>query len=336
MSNKVNYEQVKIKIKEKSCGTSQLLTREDEFIDKNTPLTLTCKCGNTFITKYIGLNKISFLCKECRNEQASKRYRLSFDDVKKYIESKGCTYVSGDYINMKSLLTIKCKCGNIFKKSFSAFKNKEQHRCPDCGKESTRQSKIKYREEDAKKILADKGIELIGEYIDSYHPIDCVCSKGHKFSTKLQFVLYNKFGCLECSKEYQRGENANHYKGGESEVLDNFRKIIKEWKMEIAKKYDYKCALTGSKNDCVVHHLVPFKTIVEESCQELGLPLYRKLKDYDIEDYKKLENLILAKHTLDIGILLQRKVHKKFHSIYGLRNTNIEQFNDFVNKYYYK
>lgn len=334
MNIKVNYEYVKNKVKELSNGESELLTKKECFVNKDTPLTLTCKCGNTFQTKYAYLRKIAFQCEECRNKNASAKYRLNFDDVKKYIKSKGCEYVSGNYINNLSILTLKCKCGKIFKKKFVCFKSKGQNRCPDCGKERIRKSKIKYTENDAKKILAQKGITLLSKYINSYHPIECICSKGHKFTTRLQFVLYNKFGCLECSKNYHIGQNSSNYKGGESEVLDNFRKIIKDWKYQVAKKYNFVCALTGAKYDCVVHHLIPFKTIVEQSCQELNIPLHRNLKDYAPDDYKKLENLVLKKHTLDVGILLQRKVHKKFHSIYGLKSTNIEQFNEFVKKYY--
>ena len=76
--------------------------------------------------------------------------------------------------------------------------------------------------------------------------------------------------------------------------------------------------------------------IVKNSCKELNIPLYRKLKDYDIEKFKELEALVLKKHTLDIGILLQRKVHSKFHSIYGKTNNTVEQFNEFVKGYYPK
>ena len=141
-------------------------------------------------------------------------------------------------------------------------------------------------------------------------------------------------GCNTCAILNRSGKNSKLYKGGESEVLDNFRRIIKSWKTEIAKKYNYKCALTGAKYDCVVHHLKPFRQIIDECCKELNLPLHRKLKDYSMEDYKNLENLILKKHTIDIGILLQRKVHRKFHSIYGLKNTTIEQFNEFIKNHY--
>lgn len=333
MAKKLNFEYVNNFIKQKSEGRCELISKE--YINSITPLTLRCKCGNIFYSTFAKLKNSEMQCKTCRDKKASERYRLNINYVKDYIKSKGCEYISGEYINNFSLLTIKCKCGNIFLKNFTHFK-RGQSRCPDCGKENSRQSKFKYRKEDAEKILAEKNLKLIGDYIDSYHNIDCVCNKGHKFSTKLQFVLYKSFGCAECSKQYRVGENANHYLGGESEVLDRFRKILKQWKMNVAKKYNYVCALTGAKYDCVVHHLVPFVEIVKNSCKELNIPLYRKLKDYDIEKFKELETLVLKKHTLDVGILLQRKVHSKFHSIYGKTNNTVEQFNEFVKGYYPK
>lgn len=328
---KHTYEYVKNYISEKSNGECQLLSTE--YVNSTTPLTLKCKCGNNFNSNFNKLKNSLFICKNCRNELASQRYRTKLEDVIEYINNTGCEYISGEYKNNSSLLTIKCKCGNLFQKNFNHFKRGQQQ-CPKCGAESSRQSRFKYNKDDAIKILSKKGITLLSDYIDSYHYIDCICSKGHKFTTKLQLVLYNKFGCQQCSKEFQIGENANHYKGGESEVLDNFRKIIKGWKVEVAKKYNYVCALTGAKYDCVVHHLKPFRQIIDESCRELNLPLYRKLKDYSPENYKKLESLILKKHTLDVGILLQRKVHKKFHSLYGIRNNTIEQFEEFTKNYY--
>lgn len=329
MGKKLNYDYVKNYIKEKSSGGCKLLSKE--YINSTTPLTLECKCGNVFYSNFDKLKNSLMICKECRKNFFSKKYRLEFEKVKEYIKSKNCEYISGEYINNSSKLTLKCNCGNIFIKSFTHFK-RGQNRCQTCGKENTRLSKIKYSKKEAIDILSKKDLSLIGDYIDSYHKINCICSKGHKFSTKLQFVLYNKFGCLECSKQYHIGENANHYKGGESEVLDRLRKITKQWKMDVAKKYNYKCFLTNSKNDCVVHHLIPFMSIVKKSCEELNLPLYKKIKDYNIEDFKKLEELVLEKHTLDIGVLLQRKIHQKFHSIYGMVNNTKEQFIEFSKK----
>lgn len=99
-------------------------------------------------------------------------------------------------------------------------------------------------------------------------------------------------------------------------------------------KYKNKCFLTDVKKDCVIHHLKSFNTILNESLDELNLCLHRKLKDYSKDDFEKLENLVISKHKVEIGILLQRKVHNQFHSLYGKGDNTLEQFIDFTKKYY--
>lgn len=329
---KHTYEYVKNYIEEKSGGECKLISTE--YINSNSPLALQCKCGNVFYKSFYKLSNGFFMCKECLNKMRSQKYRKDFQSVIDYINSTDCEYISGEYINNSSLLTIKCKCGNLFEKNFNHFKRGQQQ-CPKCGAENSRKSKYKYDIETVRTILSQKGYTLLDkEYLSCAIPLKCVCSRGHTVNIVFNQFLNGSSGCTTCAILNRSGENSSLYKGGESEVLDNFRKIIKSWKIEVLKKYNYKCALTDAKYDCVVHHLKPFKQIVEESCKELNLPLNRKLKDYSSEDYIKLENLIIKKHTLDIGILLQRKVHSKFHSIYGVKNTTVEQFNEFIEKYY--
>jgi hypothetical protein len=246
----------------------------------------------------------------------------------------GCEYVSGKYISGKSKLTIKCKCGNLFEKDYFSFK-RGQHRCPKCGAESSRQSKIKYNIDIVRDILSKRGYTLLDkEYVNCTTPLKCVCSKGHETT-----IIFNQFlagcsGCKTCQYELLKIKNRKEERTSETEVLRDLRDSIKSWKREIAGKYDYKCYLTNSKRDCVVHHLYPFKNIVEDCCKELNIPLHRTFGEYTIEQYNNLKNLVISKHTLDIGILLQRKVHIKFHSIYGVSNTTITQLNEFIENYY--
>lgn len=331
-TKKLTYEYVKNFIKEQSGGDCELLS--NEYVNSSTPLALKCKCGNVFYKPFNNCSNGYFVCKDCLNKIRSQKYRKDFQEIKSFIEENGCQYISGEYENSTSLLTLKCKCGNLFQKNYNLFK-RGQRQCPKCGAESSRQSKFKYNIESVREILLKKGYTLLDDnYINCQTPIKCVCSRGHNVSIVFNQFLAGCSGCNTCAIINRSGKNSRLYKGGESEVLDNFRRIIKSWKIEVAKKYNYRCALTGAKYDCVVHHLIPFKKIVEESCKELNLPLHRKLKDYSIEEYKNLEALVLKKHTLDVGILLQRKVHAKFHSIYGVKNTTIKQFNEFIKNHY--
>ena len=315
-----------------TIGESELLSTE--YVNSQTPLQFKCKCGNIFersFSKYHSAKQ--YVCPTCAKNRASEISRLSLEDVKKYISEKGCEYVSGEYKNLSSRLKIKCSCGRIYERDFSHFRRGQQY-CEQCWHEKLRKSKTKYDTKSAKEILSKSGYTLLDEYIDCQKPLKCMCSKGHLFEIKFSYFLIGHSGCKACANENLKGEKHYNYKGGESEVIDYFRKHIKKWKQEVAKKYNYQCALTGARRDCVVHHLISFNTIIKEAAQETGVPILRKLKDYTKEQFSLLEQAVLQKHTTDIGILLQRKVHNKFHNIYGKGDNTVEQFKDFVKKYY--
>ena len=331
MPKKLLYHDICQKIQE--VGESQLLSTE--YVNSNSLLTFKCKCGNIFqrtFTKYYLAHQ--YVCPECAKKRRVDKSRLSFEDVKTYISSKGCEYLLGEYKNYSSILTLKCACGNTFKKDFAHFK-RGQNRCPKCGNKALKKAKMKYDYDTVKAILNKNGYTLLEDtYIDCQTPMKCQCQQGHIIFIKFSHFLVGHSGCKICANNNLKGEKHYNYKGGESEVIDYFRKHIKEWKKEVAKKYNYKCALTGSKTDCVVHHLTSFNTLIKEAAQEVGLPLLRKIGDYTKEQFALLEKAVLAKHTIDNGILLQRKVHNKFHNIYGKGNNSPEQFSDFVKNYY--
>lgn len=61
-------------------------------------------------------------CKQCASEQASERYRLSYEQVKKEFEKQGCVLISTEYRNFDSPLEYKCSCGNISVSYISAIR----------------------------------------------------------------------------------------------------------------------------------------------------------------------------------------------------------------------
>lgn len=331
-NKKITYEYVKNYIAEKSNGECDLISTE--YINCSSPLALRCKCGNIFYKSFYHLKNGFFVCKDCLNKIRSKKYRKDFQSVVEYINNTGCEYVSGDYINSSSLLTIRCKCGNLFQKDYNHFQRGQQ-RCPECGAENSRKSKLKYSIDSVREILSKKGYTLLEDkYVNCTVPLRCVCSRGHETNIIFNQFLVGCSGCKTCQYEYLKIKNRKEERTSETEVLKDLRDSIKSWKKEIASKYGYRCYLTKSNRDCVVHHLYPFKNIVEDCCKELNIPLLRTFGDYTIEQYNNLKNLVISKHTLDIGILLQRKVHTKFHAIYGVSNNTIEQLNEFIKNYY--
>ena len=57
--------------------------------------------------------------------------KLTYEEIKEYIESFGYKLLSNEYKNNKTKLKIKCPKGHIFEMSFNSFKNGT--RCPKCG-----------------------------------------------------------------------------------------------------------------------------------------------------------------------------------------------------------
>lgn len=330
MPKRYSLNEVKLFIDKNSNGKCVLLS--NSYTNSYEKLKLQCSCGKIFYRSFNKLRSKRFLCEECSKKPAYNK--TPKEKVIAAIEKGGCKYISGEYKNVQSKLLLQCSCGELFYKDMSHFLRGQNH-CPKCGAEKSRLSKYKYTIEDFSRIVGKAGYTVLeNNYVDCQTPIKCKCKNGHVCYIKLSLFLTNHSGCKKCANLNLKGENHWNYKGGESEVLDFFRKMLVPWKKEILKKYNYCCAITKSKKDIVIHHIVSFNTLVKTSCEELGLPLHHKIKDYSTTDFEKLQNRILEKHTLNIGIVLQRKVHNKFHSIYGKGNNTPEQFNEFLSKYY--
>ena len=111
-----------------SDGLTKLIS--EEYINSTTPLLLQCGiCGKVFSRDYDHIKRGRVWCQECAYKIASDEQKLSLGYVKQVIVEHGCEYISGEYINSESKLTIKCACGNIFQKSFHKFMS-GQDRCP--------------------------------------------------------------------------------------------------------------------------------------------------------------------------------------------------------------
>ena len=338
MPKKLTIEDVKIFLKENDTNCECTLL-SSEYINNTTPLKLKCNlCGEIYYRDYAHLKRGRYKCSNCSNKSRVFVNKSSIQEVKSFLEQYDiyheCTLISQDYINSTTKLELRCNCcGNIFYRDFNHIKRK-RFRCEMCG-ELSGAKKLKYTEEQAKEILLQKGYKMTGQYINASTPFEAICSNGHQVNIILSHFLVGHSGCRICANKSISGENHYNWKGGESEVIDILRKSIKEWKKDVLARDNYTCCLTGSKTDLVVHHLIGFNTIVNESIQETKIPLLRKLSDYDdSKDFLLLKEAVLNKHTISIGITLAREVHDLFHSLYGKGNNTLEQFEEFYRRYY--
>ena len=91
-----------------------------------------------------------------------------------------------------------------------------------------------------------------------------------------------------------------------SKIIQEFSRRNAEyekWRIDVFEKDNYKCALTGEKNDIVAHHLNGYDDFPEQRTE------------------------------INNGITLCKRIHICFHKKYGFGNNTKEQFNEFKNKY---
>jgi len=134
-----------------------------------------------------------------------------------------------------------------------------------------------------------------------------------------------------------RGSNNCNWKGGLSPLHPYFRGILYEWKIDSLKKYDYKCALTNENNgDLQIHHIKEnFSDIIIETLNILNLPIYQDMLNYTDEEIIKINKTFLdLNYKYGLGIPLRKSIHKLFHILYGLKNNNEKQFEEFKTRYF--
>lgn len=107
-----------------------------------------------------------------------------------------------------------------------------------------------------------------------------------------------------------------------------------EWKKASSQRCNYKCFITGMAFDDI-HHLYSRNAIIRDVCQEHNIP-----EDIDINNSSQEEKDAFlqlyweeeAKHPL--GICLVKSIHKQFHDMYGYGDNTVQQFQDFVQRFY--
>ena len=108
--------------------------------------------------------------------------RLTYEEVKEYIESFGYKLLSNEYKNNRTKLEIECDKGHIFEMRYGDFQ--QNRRCPICYNEH-RNDDRKLTYEYVKEYIESFGYTLLSnEYINSLTKLLIKCPLGHEFEMR--------------------------------------------------------------------------------------------------------------------------------------------------------
>lgn len=175
------------------------------------PLRFRCSCGAEFEASWHQFySQGKRRCASCSVALRAAKRRKPLSKVQEELRAAGFEYVSGDYINHKSKITILCHCGhtrtlaysNIFYNGFSGL-------CEDCAwpfYHGTNRLNL----EAVREMAAARGLELLSDaYTNAREKLRFRCSCGEEFETTWDSVFSkNKARCDKCSQRMSSGERA--------------------------------------------------------------------------------------------------------------------------------
>lgn len=203
------FEEVLFEVKKKGY---RLLITEKDYKGINYKYDFICPKGHKR-SMYLSDLLNGHECKICATEKVVSKIRLTYQDVKDYIESFGYKLLSEEYKNADTPLIIKCLEGHITDTmTYANFK--AGHRCLKCYNIKTSERQIVPFEE-RKEYVESFGFKILinkSEYKDGSEKILMQCPKGHEFEM-----------CIHDFKQGNRCPKCNESKGENkiSKFLDN-------------------------------------------------------------------------------------------------------------------
>ena len=119
--------------------------------------------------------------------------KFTYEDVYNYFKELKCELLETEYINCKTQMKYRCKCGNESKINFDSFKNKRGQGCIKCvGKE-------KHNIKSVKETFKKHNCELLEtEYINNSTKMKYRCKCGNE--SQITFQHFQKgVRCMKCS-----------------------------------------------------------------------------------------------------------------------------------------
>jgi hypothetical protein len=216
-----------------SCFESEghtLLTYQ--YINSRQRLRYMCSNGHVNTIRFDDFKKGS-RCKTC-NKSKGPHNKLTYDQVKNYVESIGYTLLSHKYINSHTKIKVRCTNGHEYKVTLSSLRS--GRRCKICTDKLTG-IKNRHSFEHVKRHIEVSGYILLSDtYVDAKTLLDVQCPKGHEYKVRY-YAFQQGSRCPHCNPGYSKAEKevAQFVKDliGSSLVLENDRTVLDGRELDI-------------------------------------------------------------------------------------------------------
>jgi uncharacterized protein with PIN domain len=227
---KLTYEYVKDYIE--GFGYKLLST---EYINNKTKLKLQCPKGHIYNVRFDSFKKGN-RCSTCNNNSK----RLTYTEVKGYVEKFGYKLLSKEYKNNHTKLKLQCDNYHIYEGSFNNFQ--KGARCPDCfgNKKLTYQEIKTYVESiDGYKLLSNT-------YKNNQTKLKIQCNNGHLYNVDWAHFQSGQ-RCPECLK-HQFNDVKKYIESFDYKLLSNIYINSKiKLKVQCDKGHIYKVTFNNFK-----------------------------------------------------------------------------------------
>jgi very-short-patch-repair endonuclease/DNA-directed RNA polymerase subunit RPC12/RpoP len=179
----------------------------EKYKNASTKLEIQCNKGHQYQVIWINF-KQGYRCPHCAGNA-----KLTYEQVKEYIETYGYFLLSETYKRADAKLSIQCPEGHRYKATWSSFR--QGHRCPYCAGQI-----VEY--EQVKEYVKAHGYFLLSEnYKNTHGKLLYQCPKGHQYQAS--WVSFQQgHRCSKCNQS--RGE-------------EEIAKILNEHKISFIRQY---------------------------------------------------------------------------------------------------
>lgn len=222
MTAKLSYEYVKNYVESKGC---ELISKK--YINSRTKLEVRCPKGHLYKTTWS--NFVRQGCPICKFENR----KLTYDYVKKEIESDGYKLISKTFNSKKDKLKIICPKGHVYKTTWNNFKSGNS--CKECFNEKFN----KFKSENTHLKDNELNYKFIKQYVESFE-YKLLSKEYISWDTKLKF---------KCDKNHIYYATWSHFKSGNrcpKCCISN--KLTYEYVKSKIEKVGYKLLSTAYKN----------------------------------------------------------------------------------------